>query len=242
MNKIKRLRNNISLKTAVILAVSAICIFWTIKTFFKLYYFEENLQPHITIEKLCFHVIVKGAILFSVIYLFLWLSRERLGNLGIKKLALKKQILVGASAGIIIFAISNFFLGPFLKSIIPDSTSKGIEVKFLFQNLYHIPLWIFVAMFGGGIIEEFERIFILTRFKLLAGKIGLTFALIVHSVVFGLGHLYQGINGAIEIGFVGLFFGLVYLRKGSAIEAIMAHGVYDLIGIMLAYILYYNNV
>jgi hypothetical protein len=145
MNKINEIRNKISPKNSLILAILAICIFWIIYTFYKFYYFEEKLQQHITIEKLCFHVIIKGAILFCVIYFFLWISRERLGNLGIKKLNLKKQILVGASAGIIIFAISNFLIGTILKSIIPDSISKGIEVKFLFQNLYHIPLWIFLA-------------------------------------------------------------------------------------------------
>jgi membrane protease YdiL (CAAX protease family) len=101
-----------------------------------------------------------------------------------------------------------------------------------------LPLWILAALFKGAFSEELWRIFALTRFEKWLAKPGLIFALILGSVVFGFGHLYQGLSGLITIAIVGFLYALVYLRRRRALEAVFAHATFNMIGIGLGYILY----
>ena len=54
-------------------------------------------------------------------------------------------------------------------------------------------------------------------------------AVIVASVIFGLGHSYQGINGASRAGLVGLAFGILYVGTGSIWLPIIAHMLLDVL-------------
>ena len=58
--------------------------------------------------------------------------------------------------------------------------------------------------------ENFEKMF---------GKPGLIIALILSSIIFGAGHLYQGMRGLISISIIGFLYALVYFRKRSAQRA-----------------------
>ena len=93
-------------------------------------------------------------------------------------------------------------------------------------------------MFKGGLMEEGARVFGLTRFEKAFGRSGLVIAAALGSIVFGIGHLYQGVDSAIGTGIQALLFILIYLRKRRTLEAVTAHAVYDIIGITLAYIIY----
>jgi membrane protease YdiL (CAAX protease family) len=111
----------------------------------------------------------------------------------------------------------------------------------LFLNLYNLPILILLTSFKGGFSEELWRIFVLTRFEKLLGRTGLIFALIAGSIIFGVGHLYQGVNSVITVGIVGFLYSLVYLRKRLALEAIIAHATYDIIAVLLGFIIYYGK-
>ena len=61
--------------------------------------------------------------------------------------------------------------------------------------------------------------------------------LLLSTVCFGTAHLYQGRVGAISAGISGLFFGLLYLwRRKTLLTPIMAHGMFDTIGIVAIYL------
>ena len=54
-------------------------------------------------------------------------------------------------------------------------------------------------------------------------------AVIVSSVAFGLGHSYQGANGATRAGLVGLVFAVFYVVTGSIWLPIIAHALLDIL-------------
>ena len=58
------------------------------------------------------------------------------------------------------------------------------------------------------------------------------------AIVFGVNHLYQGVDSAIGTGVQALLFILIYLRRRRILEAVAAHAVYDIIGITIAYLIY----
>ena len=52
--------------------------------------------------------------------------------------------------------------------------------------------------------------------------------------MFGLGHLYQGLGTAISTAVSGLVFALVYLRRRSALEPVIAHAFSDVLAMLAA--------
>ena len=91
--------------------------------------------------------------------------------------------------------------------------------------------WLFalVVVVAGGVREEIQRAFLLHRFEqhLGGGRVGV----VVTSVAFGAGHLLQGVDASIATGLLGAFWGIVYLRRRSAIAPMVSHSGFDLIQI-----------
>jgi membrane protease YdiL (CAAX protease family) len=101
------------------------------------------------------------------------------------------------------------------------------------QDLIRTPrdIWWFalVVVVAGGVREELQRAFLLHRFEHWLG--GPTVGLVVGSLAFGAGHLLQGADAAITTGTLGLLWGLVYLRRRSAVAPIVSHSGFNLLQI-----------
>ncbi len=92
--------------------------------------------------------------------------------------------------------------------------------------------WLFalVAVVAGGIREEVQRAFLLHRFEEWLG--GRTIGVLVTSIGFGAGHILQGVDAAIVTGLLGAMWGVVYLRRRSAIAPMVSHAGFDLLQIL----------
>lgn len=76
------------------------------------------------------------------------------------------------------------------------------------------------TFFRGHIIYSLRGLFGTSR--------GATFAAAAVSVVFfALTHAYQGVIGILDVGISGAIFTLLYLRRGSLVAPIIAHGLND---------------
>jgi membrane protease YdiL (CAAX protease family) len=93
-------------------------------------------------------------------------------------------------------------------------------------------IWLFalVVIVAGGIREEIQRAFLLHRFDVWLG--GPVVGVVVTSVAFGVGHLIQGVDAALAIGLLGALWGVVYLRRRSAIAPMVSHAGFDLLQIL----------
>jgi len=91
-------------------------------------------------------------------------------------------------------------------------------------------LFALVVVVAGGIREEIQRAFILHRFDVWLG--GPIVGLVVSSVAFGFGHLLQGNDVAVATGVLGVFWGIVYLRRRSCVAPIVSHAGFDLIEVL----------
>jgi uncharacterized protein len=96
-------------------------------------------------------------------------------------------------------------------------------------GLLHSPRdrWLFaiVALVAGGVREEVQRAFLLTRFEQHLG--GARTGLIVTSVAFGLGHLLQGFDAALATGTLGFIWGAMYLWRRSAVAPMVSHAGFN---------------
>ena len=92
--------------------------------------------------------------------------------------------------------------------------------------------WLFalVVLVAGGVREEIQRAFLVHRFEVWLG--GGTVGVIVTSVAFGAGHLLQGYDAAIVTGLLGALWGVIYLRRRSAVAPMVSHAGFDLLQII----------
>jgi membrane protease YdiL (CAAX protease family) len=91
-------------------------------------------------------------------------------------------------------------------------------------------LFAFVVVAAGGVREELQRAFLLHRFEQWLG--GATVGVIVASFAFGAGHLLQGADAAIATCLLGVFWGVVYLRRRSVVAPIVSHSGFNLVQIV----------
>ena len=91
-------------------------------------------------------------------------------------------------------------------------------------------LFAFVAIVAGGVREEVQRAFLLHRFEQCLG--GGTVGVVVTSIAFGAGHLIQGYDAGIVTAALGAMWGIVYLRRRSAVAPMVSHAGFDLIQIV----------
>ncbi len=87
-----------------------------------------------------------------------------------------------------------------------------------------------LVVVAGGVREEIQRAFILHRFKVWLG--GGTVGLVVGSIAFGAGHLVQGYDAAVATGVLGVFWGIVYLRRQSVVAPIVSHSGFNLMQLL----------
>ena len=109
------------------------------------------------------------------------------------------------------------------------------------HNVEHNPLqdlmarprdaWLFVlvVVIAGGVREEIQRAFVLHRFEVWLG--GKWVGVVVGSAAFGAGHLLQGVDAAVATGLLGVFWGIVYLRRRSVVAPIVSHSGFNLLQI-----------
>ena len=98
--------------------------------------------------------------------------------------------------------------------------------------------WLIVGIGFGGIWEEiaFRGFFIGWGVFLFSARWGIPFAVLI-SIVFGYGHIYQDLAGAVVTGVGSLVFGLTYVYcNHKLLPAIIAHSMSNFIGITQIYL------
>jgi membrane protease YdiL (CAAX protease family) len=182
---------------------------------------------------------VKATLFTVVMAALMRAAGERIADLGFRLPSLREALVVGVPLTLALFVVTNIVLNTALTALLGGGSSHSIA--HLFRDPAQAPLWVLTALVGGGYAEELERAFVLTRFERRFGRAGLVVGIVLSTIVFGLGHLYQGPAGAISAGFTGLACVFVFLRRRRVMDAMLVHAAFDLLGIAAAYALYANR-
>jgi membrane protease YdiL (CAAX protease family) len=195
---------------------------------------DHPLTPVIppTFAELAVKIILNKVILFTILAVLLSWEPDGWQGVGVSAKDWPKHLAIGIGIGFVMFITLNVALTAALESVLPRPAQNGPSVLAYFADLKNLLVWLPIGVFGGGVVEELERAFILTRFVQWQGRPGLVLAIILSSAMFGLGHLYQGPGVAISTAVSGLVFTLVFLRRRSALEAISAHAFTDILGMV----------
>ncbi len=221
-------------RTALHVSIAVIAGLWAWQVVRHVALPDADAAPE-SVAEIARFVAVNTAIRLAVIAALLRWSGEGPAGIGLRRQGLGGQILRGAGLGALVFVVAHVVVSPAVRAVLPEADDGGM-IGHLFTDLRELPLWLFCGVVGGGVSEELSRAFVLTRFERLAGRRGLVVALAIDTVMFGMGHLYQGVPGALTAGFSGLANAFIFLRRRSVLEAISAHALFDAVGISLAYI------
>ena len=90
-------------------------------------------------------------------------------------------------------------------------------------------IWLtLVAWLQAGLLEEYTRAFMLSRlWRVWPSVLGRWLALLGSSLVFGLGHAYQGPVGVYGTALIGFTLGWHYLRFGRVLPLVVGHALYN---------------
>jgi membrane protease YdiL (CAAX protease family) len=165
------------------------------------------------------------AIVAVLIRIFLALSGETSAAVFLGTRRVRREVLYGLALLPVIFAaVIAIVLG--LRSIAP--WLHNVQ-KSPFENFMNSPLeagiFLVVVVLAGGVREELQRAFILHRFEQRLG--GAKLGLALFTVAFGMFHLDQGFDVAIAVGLLGLFWGLVYIRRRSIVAPMVNHAGFN---------------
>lgn len=224
-------------RIALPLSIAVILAYWLYSAGAYFLRSGEASQPT-SVSQLALVVCVKTAVGVGVIWPLLRANGERLAGLGFGPRVLRLALLRGILLAIALFVILNVLVRSLLSAVGVGGTGQPPTFVALFRDPREAPLWVFCAVVGGGFNEELVRAFILTRFERAFGTRGLVLAIVVDCMEFGMGHLYQGVDGAVVTGLSGLLFALVFLHRRRVADAMVAHAGFDLLGVAAAYAVY----
>jgi len=173
-----------------------------------------------------------------------WLSL-RLRGLGWRAVGLtrpaswRRTIAIALVAAVLLQLASEFVVEPLIERWTGESADLS-NFRSLVGNLpaalgMLVLVWV-LAAFGE---ELAYRGYVLERAATLGHRTPASYVLsmIAISVLFGLGHVYQGVAGVAGSAFAGLYLGTLYLAAGRNLWLpILTHGFSDTIAVVLIYL------
>ncbi len=229
----------LSQPTRLRIIIGTILVVWVLETYLAIKVSEAQPPFPSSFKELFSSSLISGAITIALVFALLSFGQENLASIRfVSAKRLKHQVLFGLILGIVMMALANFVIGPLARGLFGQNASAGVSLSDYFSSYAYLPLWMIIALFKGGFAEELWRVFTLAKFEKVGGKIGLTIGFLASSLVFAMGHYYQGIDGIVASGIGGMIYASVYIWRRSALEVMIAHGFRDVISILLGYVIY----
>jgi membrane protease YdiL (CAAX protease family) len=200
-------------------------------TTFALFGFRPGVGGRMSLAYVSALSLTDTAVLIALMVFFLRAHGERPRDIFVGRRPIAREALLGIPLVIVAFAVAIAVLlavqrfAPSLHTVVHNPLedligSRGQAVVFAF-----------VVVVAGGVREEIQRAFLLHRFDVWLG--GGTVGVVVTSIAFGAGHFeVQGADAAVATGLLGACWGIVYLRRRSAVAPIVSHAGFNLMEIV----------
>jgi membrane protease YdiL (CAAX protease family) len=178
-------------------------------------------------------------LLFVLAWVSLYLRHLRWRDAGLRQptnllATIGLAILVGCGYQ----ALDTLAIAPLLQRLTGEAINLS-QFDILRGNLAGLIVSLILTWTEAAFVEEmFFRAYLLNRLNDLLGRerLGLVLAMLIHAILFGLGHTYQGITGVLDTFLAGLVLGVLYLRgKGNLWLPILTHGIIDTTGFLLIF-------
>jgi uncharacterized protein len=174
-------------------------------------------------------VLFEATITLLLIAALLKAHGEKLEAYGLRMDRFRANFRLGLVVVPLLFLV-NILISVVFKAFLPQYSMDRNPLMDTIHSWPELVLFIISALFAGGIKEEVQRAFIITRFDRYLG--GARVGLVLWSLAFGLGHYIQGVQGIVVATLFGVVFGAIYIARRNLVAPIVAHGLYDTMALL----------
>jgi uncharacterized protein len=107
------------------------------------------------------------------------------------------------------------------------NTAQGLLPQGILQSI----MWMPVALSAGFCEELAFRGYLQKQFQAITGSVG--WAILIQAILFGIGHLYEGVAPVARIMLFGGLFGLFAVWRKSLRPGMIAHAWTDIFGVII---------
>jgi len=120
-----------------------------------------------------------------------------------------------------------------IEVFLPHWVTRENLLLALIRRPVDLVIFLGASLYAGGVKEELQRAFVLSRFEEHLG--GALPGLLLWSVAFGSLHLVQGPDNALKAGVLGVVLGLLYWKRQRLEGPMLAHALFDAVVVLLVY-------
>jgi membrane protease YdiL (CAAX protease family) len=176
-------------------------------------------------------VILRDFALVSLVLFFIWRNGESLEQLGWNFKNARREVALGITLFFPMFFGAGL-LGQALQAAGLSAPATPLPSFLEARGSGELLLAFFLVVVVAIAEETIFRGYLLLRFRGL--KLSLPRAVLLSSVIFSLGHGYEGSSGVVTVGAMGLVFAVIYLWRQSLVAPMVMHFLQDFTGIVLA--------
>ncbi len=193
---------------------------------FSLFAIRQGNPPFVLVAA---SAIVRDIALLTLIFFFLWRNGEPLYRVGLRRTGAWQEAVLGAGL------YAPFFLGVALLGATvraagfssPTSVPSFLTPRDPAQLLLGAMLVAVVAVAE----ETIFRGYLILRLRAVTGSTAA--AVLLSSLIFAIGHGYEGSAGIVVVFCMGAIFGLIYIWRRNLTAPIAMHFLQDFIGIVV---------
>jgi membrane protease YdiL (CAAX protease family) len=166
---------------------------------------------------------------FLIIF-FIWRNREPFRRIGWRFAGRRRDVVIG-----LVLFIPVTFVARLLDLGLEHIGLKGPSGKlpsFLFPHgPWQIALAVLMVLVVAWSEETMFRGYLILR--LSAATRSVFWAVVLSTIIFALGHGYEGLAGMITVAYLGLVFALVYVWRRSLVAPMVMHFLQDFTSIII---------
>jgi uncharacterized protein len=171
--------------------------------------------------------------LLSLVLYFIWRNQERVESIGWKFDHFGRDLALGVVLFVPVYLGGNM-LANLLHQIglsAPERQPSFLAVSGLKQLVLSVMIVTIVAV----VEETIFRGYLMLRFTGVSAH--RSAAVILSSIIFSLGHGYEGMAGTVTVFLLGVLFALIYLWRKSLVAPMVIHFLTDFTSIVLPAVL-----
>lgn len=180
---------------------------------------------------LALSAIFRDLALLSLILFFAWRDQEPVRRLGLSARDLERNIVLGFAL-YVPFLLVIGLVEQLLTALGLSQPSEPGPSYFRVGGQWELALAVVLVIVVAISEETIFRGYLIRRLQTATGSTAA--AVLLSSVVFALGHGYEGSLGMISVGVMGLIFSLIYLWRQSLVVPMVLHFLQDFLAIVVA--------
>jgi membrane protease YdiL (CAAX protease family) len=168
--------------------------------------------------------------LVVLIFYFLWRNGEGVARIGWSLRRVWKELILGVALFVPVFFGAGLLEWALLRAGLSSPTTP-LPSALTARGAAEGPLAVVLVAVVAVAEETIFRGYLLLRFQALLRSP--VWAVLLSSLIFSLGHGYEGSAGLVTVGVMGAAFAVVYLWRGSLVAPVVMHFLQDFLGIVL---------